>query len=53
MGLLWLLVEGAASGLRANDVDIAARRHGWGTTAEFADPDGNRCALRSEQVFGA
>ena len=53
MGLLWLLVEGAASGLRANDVDIAVRRHNWRATAEFADPDGHRRALRSEQGFGA
>ncbi|WP_164659144.1 VOC family protein [Tropicibacter sp. Alg240-R139] len=26
--------------------------HGWGTTAEFTDPDGNRCALRSDDGFG-
>ena len=24
----------------------------WGTTAKFSDPDGNRCALRSQRDFG-
>ena len=46
-------VESAAAELRGKGVEVALRRHDWGTTAEFADPDGNRCALRSEAGFGA
>jgi lactoylglutathione lyase len=34
------------------DAVASVRHHGWGITAEFADPDGNRCALRSDQGFG-
>ena len=45
-------VEGSAARLREKDVDIVVQRHSWGITAEFTDPDGNRCALRSEQGFG-
>jgi len=46
-------VEGTAETLRRNGVAIEVRHHEWGTTAEFADPDGNRCALRSDDGFGA
>ncbi len=45
-------VEISAMELRTKGVEITLRHHGWGTTAEFADPDGNRCALRSDQGFG-
>ncbi|RKF14138.1 glyoxalase [Roseovarius spongiae] len=44
-------VEAACAQLRAKGVTVRLRRHEWGTTAEFADPDGNRCALRSEHDF--
>ena len=45
-------VESAAAELRNKGVTIDVQHHEWGTTAEFADPDGNRCALRSDQGFG-
>ena len=45
-------VEGSAARLREKSVDSVVQRHSWGITAEFTDPDGNRCALRSEQGFG-
>ena len=45
-------VETSAMELRNKGVEVTVRHHGWGTTAEFADPDGNRCALRSDQGFG-
>lgn len=44
-------VEAAATMLKARGVDVEILRHAWGTTAEFADPDGNRLALRSEGDF--
>ena len=45
-------VGASAMELRKNGVEIALGHHDWGTTAEFADPDGNRCALRSVEGFG-
>ena len=42
----------ACSALRAQGVDVTVLHHDWGTTAEFQDPDGNRCALRSDEGFG-
>ena len=45
-------VAASASELKAKGVEVALNQHDWGTTAEFADPDGNRCALRSVQGFG-
>jgi lactoylglutathione lyase len=33
--------------LRRKGVQVEVIDHSWGTTAEFSDPDGNRCALRS------
>jgi len=45
-------IEGACDELRAKGVSVSLLRHNWGTTAEFSDPDGNRCALRSDQDFG-
>ena len=46
-------VEAVSAALRRKGVNIEVRKHDWGTTAEFADPDGNRCALRSDEGFGA
>ncbi len=46
-------VGASAMELQDKGVAIALHHHDWGTTAEFADPDGNRCALRSDQGFGA
>jgi len=45
-------VEAVAKQLRDRGVKIALHRHDWGDTAEFTDPDGNRCALRSDRGFG-
>jgi len=45
-------VRTAAEELVAKGVDVIVRHYQWGETAEFADPDGNRCALRSEEGFG-
>lgn len=46
-------VEAASRELAAQDIAVRILRHDWGTTAEFLDPDGNRCALRSDRGFGA
>ncbi|WP_320176694.1 VOC family protein [Roseovarius pacificus] len=46
-------VEAAAAELVARGVEVSVRKHDWGMTAEFLDPDGNRCALRSESDFGS
>jgi len=46
-------VEASATALRGKGVEINVRHRNWGTTAEFADPDGNCCALRSVRGFGA
>ena len=45
-------VEATSADLRRKGLRIAVREYDWGTTAEFADPDGNRCALRSDEGFG-
>ncbi len=45
-------VRESAEVLRARGVEVTVIEHSWGTTAEFADPDGNPCALRSDQGFG-
>ncbi|WP_281966804.1 VOC family protein [Roseovarius nanhaiticus] len=45
-------IDVACDELRAKGVEVNVLKHEWGTTAEFADPDGNRCALRSAQDFG-
>jgi len=45
-------VRAAADVLRARGIEVTVIEHSWGTTAEFADPDGNPCALRSDQGFG-
>ncbi|MEL7166820.1 MAG: VOC family protein [Pseudomonadota bacterium] len=45
-------VVAASDALRRKGVDVRVAKHSWGTTAEFADPDGNLCALRSDNGFG-
>ena len=45
-------IETSAMELQGKGVEVTVHHHDWGTTAEFADPDGNRCALRSVQGFG-
>ncbi|WP_111734443.1 VOC family protein [Roseovarius amoyensis] len=46
-------VDASASELREKGVALTVLHHDWGTTAEFSDPDGNRCALRSDEGFGS
>lgn len=38
--------------LQSKGVDVNVVSHTWGTIAEFTDPDGNLCALRSDEGFG-
>ncbi|ATG37794.1 hypothetical protein PhaeoP23_03717 (plasmid) [Phaeobacter piscinae] len=38
--------------LKGKGIDVRVFEHTWGITAEFADPDGNLCALRSDAGFG-
>lgn len=45
-------VDAVSADLRSKGVSIEVSHYEWGTTAEFADPDGNRCALRSDEGFG-
>ena len=45
-------VDAAAAQLAAKSVEVSIRREAWGTVADFADPDGNRCSLRDEASFG-
>ncbi len=45
-------VGASAMELQEKGVAIVLHHHDWGTTAEFADPDANRCALHSDQGFG-
>ena len=42
----------SANELRRKGVTVNIIDHTWGTTAAFIDPDGNRCALRSDAGFG-
>ena len=37
--------------LRAQGIAVETCDYPWGRTAEFMDPDGNRCALRTEHDF--
>ena len=46
-------VEAAVAELARRGVRAELRRRPWGITAEFHDPDGNRCALREVAGFGA
>jgi len=45
-------VDAVCTELRSKGVTIEVHHYEWGTTAEFSDPDGNRCALRSDEGFG-
>lgn len=45
-------VRAVSERLRSKGVDVAVADYRWGTTAEFRDPDGNLCALRSDGGFG-
>lgn len=45
-------VQNECDTLRAKGIHVEIAHHAWGTTAEFCDPDGNRCALRSTVGFG-
>jgi len=45
-------VDATSTQLRKKGVAIEVVHHSWGVTAEFCDPDGNRCALRSDGGFG-
>ena len=45
-------VKAACDELRNKGVTIKVFEHTWGMTAEFHDPDGNCCALRSDEGFG-
>ncbi len=45
-------VKSTADELRNKGISVKVIDHTWGTTAEFSDPDGNRCALRSNDGFG-
>lgn len=38
--------------LKSKGIDVDIIEHSWGRTAEFSDPDGNLCALRSDAGFG-
>lgn len=42
----------AVAELESRGLRPKIHHHSWGTTAEFTDPDGNRCALRSDDGFG-
>lgn len=42
----------AAKDLKTRGITPRIHHHSWGTTAEFTDPDGNPCALRSHDGFG-
>jgi lactoylglutathione lyase len=44
-------VEAAAQTLREKGVVLTVERFGWGTIANFTDPDGNLCSLRDEATF--
>ena len=45
-------IQATCEDLRQKGLQAKVIDHTWGTTAEFFDPDGNRCALRSDQGFG-
>ena len=46
-------LQATCNKLRRKGVSVAIIEHHWGTTAEFSDPDGNKCALRSSSGFGS
>lgn len=44
-------LDADAARLEAQGVAVTRHDNPWGRTAEFCDPDGNRCALRDEGTF--
>ena len=38
-------IQATCANLRRKGIQAKVIDHSWGTTAEFFDPDGNRCAL--------
>jgi lactoylglutathione lyase len=44
-------VDACAAELEQRGVRTKLRKESWGTIADFADPDGNRCQLRDERTF--
>lgn len=45
-------INAACAELQSKGIDVSLKQHSWGDTAEFFDPDGNRCALRTDKGFG-
>ena len=45
-------IEATCAKLSSKGLRVAVQHHAWGSTAEFFDPDGNRCALRTNEGFG-
>lgn len=45
-------LEETARALESRGVTVNRRQFEWGVVADFVDPDGNRCQLRSEEGFG-
>lgn len=45
-------LDAAVAELEDKGVAIARVDYGWGSVADFLDPDGNPCQLRSEADFG-
>ncbi len=45
-------VQATCDHLHRKGIATTLFTHTWGTTAEFHDPDGNCCALRSDAGFG-
>ena len=44
-------LDADAAHLEARGIAVTRTDNPWGRTAEFCDPDGNRCALREERNF--
>ena len=45
-------MQATCADLRQKGIQVEVIDHKWGTTAEFFNPNGNRCALRSDKGFG-
>jgi lactoylglutathione lyase len=45
-------IDKATLELQQKGVSVERRDYPWGSIADFTDPDGNRCCLRSESDFG-
>ena len=44
-------IDACVAELEHQGIKTRVRREAWGTIADFADPDGNRCQLRDERTF--